>query len=216
MKATKSSDTETPRGNGAVPPDAADLAGIFDQTEAGDDPLTTETQSYVPVGRPKDFFMTCPDRAYRQSCDLVTIKSENVVGVQFYLVDKPMKGKIEDARPCVLVTVVDRSGQPRLWPIPSPRSDERDNAAWSSSRAGAREGMTRWVKLRWKGKAFALTAADAGYAPPPDFSKLPSFEELVHLAFGKNGIIRDESHSAYRELVGKAEKPADGDAADLL
>lgn len=44
--------------------------------------------------------------------------------------------------------------------------------------------------------------AQPGYAPDPDFSKLPPFNELVRLAFGEQGIIRDKSHPIYRELYG--------------
>lgn len=49
-------------------------------------------------------------------------KSENMVGEEFYLVDPPMRDKMDEARPCILVCVVDRTGPPRLWPIMLPET----------------------------------------------------------------------------------------------
>ena len=98
--------------------------------------------------------------------------------------------------------VVNRAGDPRLWPINEPRDGERDNDAWFTSRIVARKGLTHWVRLIWKGRHYEPRVAQPGYAPEPDFSKLPPFEELVRITFGEHGIIRDTSHPIYRELFG--------------
>jgi hypothetical protein len=71
--------------------------------------------------------------------------------------------------------------------------------------------MERWVRLVWDGQTYKTRDATPGYAPDPDFSKLPSFNKLVTLAFGEAGIIRDESHHIYRELFGIAAKKGEGD-----
>jgi hypothetical protein len=140
-------------------------------------------------------------------------KSENMVGEEFYLIGAEMRGQIPEARPCVLVCVVDRTGMPRLWPIMRPRSGERDNAAWITSRQVARAGLHRWVKLVWAGRAFISREAEPGYAPDPDWSKLPPFLELAATAFGRDGIIRAATHPIYRHLFGKVSKPDEaGDA----
>ena len=66
----------------------------------------------------------------------------------------------------------------------------------------AREGMTRWVKIKWLGGAYARTYATPGYAPDPDWSGVGTFNELVRAAVGTNGIILDDKHPVYRNLVG--------------
>jgi hypothetical protein len=49
----------------------------------------------------------------------------------------------------------------------------------------------------------------SGYAPDPDYSKLPPFNELVRLGFGEHGIIRDATHPIFRELMGAPAVVAD-------
>jgi hypothetical protein len=190
----------------AAQPDADDIAALWDDPGIGD-PLTTEQVHSVPIGKPRDFFRTHPGVTYRQRCEIYCHKSENRIGEEFFLIAAEMKGQIPEARPCTLVCVADRMGAPRLWPIMRPRPGERDNAAWVTARAVAREGLSRWVKLIWQGRAYVSREADAGYAPGPDWSKLPSFNELVRKAFGDSGIIRDEAHPIYRDLFGKVTKP---------
>jgi hypothetical protein len=74
--------------------------------------------------------------------------------------------------------------------------------------------MDRWVKLVWVKRAYQTRDAQPGYAPDPDFSKLPPFNELVRLALGEHGIIKDEKHPVFRELFGMPKK-ADDDDADI-
>jgi hypothetical protein len=54
-----------------------------------------------------------------------------------------------------------------------------------------------------------------GYAPDPDWSKLPPFNDLVKLAFGEHGVIHDTSHPVYRELFGMPAQAGDTDGDDL-
>jgi hypothetical protein len=138
-----------------------------------------------------------------------------MIDEQWYIIAPSMRGQIEEAQPCTLVTVVYRDGSPRLWPIKLPRDGEKDNAAWESARAAAKIGIDRWTKLIWVRRAYLTREALPGYAPDPDFSKLPSFNELVMLAFGEQGIIRDESHPIYRELFGAAPKKPIDDAGEI-
>jgi hypothetical protein len=81
----------------------------------------------------------------------------------------------------------------------------------------AKAGMERWVKLVWARRAYLTRDAQVGYAPDPDFSKLPPFNDLVKLAFGENGVIRDTSHHIYRELFGiKPVSKSEGDDDDAI
>jgi hypothetical protein len=97
----------------------------------------------------------------------------------------------------------------RLWPIKFSKDGERDNEAWITARSAAKAAIDKWVKLVWVKRAYMTRDALPGYAPDPDFSKLPPFTDLVKLGFGEHGVIRDKSHPIYRELFGMP-KPAAG------
>ena len=68
----------------------------------------------------------------------------------------------------------------------------------------------------WVRRAFQTRNALPGYAPDPDFRKLPPFNDLVKLAFGEHGVIRDTGHPIYRELFGMPTQAVAGnDDADI-
>ena len=83
-----------------------------------------------------------------------------------------------------------------------PREGEKDNSAWSTARAAARIAIDKWVRLVWNKRSYSTRDALAGYAPDPDWERLPPFNELVRAAFGQNGVIQDTKHPIYRELMG--------------
>jgi hypothetical protein len=70
--------------------------------------------------------------------------------------------------------------------------------------------MEKWVKLVWARRAYHTREAMPGYAPDPDYNKLPPFNELIKLAFGANGIITDADHPIVRDLFG-APRSREGD-----
>jgi hypothetical protein len=134
----------------------------------------------VATGKPKDFFRTHPDPGYRRRTQIYTHKPEGVIDEQHYILAPAMHGRIPEARPCTLTTVVYRDGSPRLWPLMFPKDGERDNEAWTSARAAAKLGIEKWVKLVWLRRSYQTRDALEGYAPDPDFTKLPPFVELVN------------------------------------
>src|SRR5262249_21409064 len=91
--------------------------------------LTTITTHAVPIGKPRDFFRTVPDPAYRRHAEVYVHKSENVIDEQTYLIGPDLWGQIEEAHPCLLVCVVDRLVNPRLLPHKSPKDGAKDNVA---------------------------------------------------------------------------------------
>jgi hypothetical protein len=114
------------KGNGAdsaepkLPDDTSDIARLFDSSLG--DPLTEGKFVSIAIGKPKDFFRTHPDPAYRPRAEVYAHKPEGVIDVQYYIVDPKMRGLMAgEARPCLLVTVIYRDGSPRLWPIMMPR-----------------------------------------------------------------------------------------------
>lgn len=190
------------------PDDAADIESLWSDSSLGDG-ITDVNYLSVPVGKPKDFFRTHPDKEYRRRTEIYVHKPEGVIDAQHYVIAPEMQGRISEARPCTLVCVVDRDGSPRLWPIMHPRDSERDNEAWRTARIAAKNGLTKWVKLVWVKRAYQTREALEGYAPEPDFSKLPSFNDLVRTALGEHGIIRNTDHPIYRELFGAPAKKPD-------
>jgi hypothetical protein len=207
-------------GNGAAPvSDAADIESLWLDPGLGDGITDTHYHS-VAVGKPRDFFRTVTDPSYRRRGEIYTHKVEGVIATQNFGIAPAMQKHIEEAQPCTYVVVVYRDGTPRIWPIKSPKEGQTDNEAWSTARKAAKEAMGQWVKLIWKGGRYQTRPAQPGYAPDPDFSKLPPFNDLVRLAFGEAGIIRDVTHPIYRDLFGNAptvaaDKDIDGGDLDI-
>jgi hypothetical protein len=190
-----------------VPPDATDFESLWIDPKLGDGIVTT-FHNNVPVDKPKTFFRTHSDPAYRRRTEVYTHKIEGVVGEQHFIIAPSMRGLIEEARPCTLVCVIYRDGSPRLWPIKFPRENEKDNQAWVDARSAAKIAIDRWIRIVWVGGTYQFKPAQPGYAPDPDWSKLPPWEDLIRQGFGEHGIIRDKSHPIYRELIGAGmEKP---------
>ena len=83
-----------------------------------------------------------------------------------------------------------------------PREGEKDNTAWTSARSAARTAIDKWVRLVWSKRSYLTRDAQPGYAPDPDWKKVPPFDEMVRVAFGPHGVIRATDHPIYRELMG--------------
>ena len=193
-----------------VPADALDLAELWLDPALGDGLVDVRFHE-VPIGKPKNFFRVNPDPTYRQLTEIYVHKVEGQIDEEHFIIAAPMRGRIAEAQRCTLVTVIYRDGSPRLWPLKLPKDGERDNEAWISARKAARNAMDKWVKLIWQRRAYLTRDALPGYAPDPDWTKLPPYNELVRLAFGEHGIIRDEDHPIVRELFGAPPKKPDDD-----
>jgi hypothetical protein len=179
------------------------------------DGITSGHHHTIPIGRPKDFFRTHPRAEYRRQTEIYVHKPEGAIDEQTYIIAPNMQGRIPEAQPATLVTAVYRDGSPRLWPIKHPKDGAKDNDAWISARSIARRGIDQWTKLVWVRRSYISRDALPGYAPDPDWKKLPPFDELVAIAFGEHGVISSEDHPIYRELFGMADadhrKDDDGD-----
>jgi hypothetical protein len=207
-------------GNGSEPPkiivprDAQDFESLWLDPALGDGIVDIHFHK-VPVDKPKEFFRTHPDKDYRRRAEIYAHKPEGAIEEVHYILAPSMHGQIPEARPCTLITIIYRDGTPRLWPIKFPKEGERDNEAWTSARAAAKAAINKWIKLVWVRRSYLTRDALPGYAPDPDFSKLPPFTELVKLGFGEHGIIRDTSHPIYRELFGMPKQVADDGSAGI-
>jgi hypothetical protein len=195
------------------PTDAADLSGLFVDTGQGD-PLTETVIHAIAVDKPKDFFRVHPDPAYRRRCYVYTLKVEGQIEEFNYIVAESMRDLVPEAKLCLVTTCIYRNGTLRLWLLKLPKEGEKDQMAWSTARAAARDALTKWTKIVWVGSKYNTRSAVEGYAPDPDVSKIPPFERLVELAFGAHGVMRDESHPVCREqILGAAAEKSDDDLA---
>jgi hypothetical protein len=189
--------------------DASDFADLWMSPDLGDG-IVDERRSSIPVGKPKDFFRVHPDKNFRRRTEVYVHKTEGMIDEQTYILAPHLWGRLEEASPATIVAVIYRDGTPRLWAVKTPKEGERDNDAWVSARAAAKVAIDKWVKIVWSRGRYVMRQAQPGYAPDPEWSKFPDWDELVTLGFGKNGVIRDESHPIYRDLFGQA-RVADDD-----
>jgi hypothetical protein len=190
-----------------------DFAGLWKDPGLGDG-ITTGKHHTIPVGKPKDFFRTHPDESHRRRTEIYVHKPEGAIDEQTYIVPPNMQGRIPEAQPATIATVIYRDGSVRLWPIKHPRDGDKDNDAWVSARSACKEAIDRWTRIVWARRAYMTRQAKKGYAPDPDWSKVPPFDELVAIAFGEHGVITDEDHPIYRELFGVGDDVNDDDDAD--
>jgi hypothetical protein len=196
-----------------TPKDALDIESLWIDTSLGD--ALTETHLHkIPVDKPRDFFRVHPAETYRRRTEIYAHRTEDMIETEYYILGPAMRGQLQEARPCVLATCIYRDGSPRIWPLMLPREDERDFIAWSSARSSARAAIHRWVKLVWVKRSYQTRDAQPGYAPEPDWGKLPPFNDLVTAAFGPHGVICDPTHAIYRHLMGAA-PTANPDGDDL-
>jgi hypothetical protein len=193
-----------------TPSDARDIESLWDDPRLGDG-LTDINLHSVPVDKPKDFFRVHPGPSYRRRAEVYVHKVEGEIDTSYYVLGPKMKGRLEEARPCILVTCIYRDGSPRIWPIMLPRDGEKDNAAWSSARKAARTAMDKWVKLVWVKRAYLTRDAQPGYSPEPDWTKLPPFNDLAAAGLGSHGIMEDTNHPIYRALLGAPKIDNDND-----
>jgi hypothetical protein len=195
--------------------DASDIESLWMDSKLGDG-ITNVYRHVVPIGKPRDFFRTHPLESYRRRTEVYTHKVEGEIEETHYIIGPALWGQIEEARPCLLVCVVDREGEPRLWPVKFPREGEKDNDAWKSARIACRKAIDNWTKIVWSKRSYVTREAEEGYAPTPNFGKLPPYNELIAHAFGESCIIRNTNHKMYLALMGKKPTEAGGDDGDLI
>ena len=68
--------------------DAADIEALWLDPALGDG-IVSSTFHSVPVGKPRNFFRTVPDPAYRRRTEIYTHKLEGVIDEQHYIVAPP-------------------------------------------------------------------------------------------------------------------------------
>ena len=151
--------------------------------------------STVPVGKPnrQDFVRVHPDASRRIQVAIIDYERD------FYLLVPEVAAALpNEFKAVTLYTAINRQGTVRLWPVPLPSPDGRQNI-WHTSHAEAAETAQRtWVRVSAN---MSLGAYDvyqaAGTIPDPEWPDLP-FSEILEIAF-RGRILRTLDHP----LVGK-------------
>ena len=175
-----------------TPNDALDIEGLWLDPALGDG-LTDTNWHTIPVDKPKDFFRVHPDPDYRRRTEIYAHKTEGQIETTYYILGPEMRGRLQEARPCVLVTCIYRDGSPRLWPIMFPREGEKDNTAWSSARSAARTAIDKWAKLVWAGRSY-LTRDAAGIRTRPGLEEIAGVQQASESRI--RAARRDPRHRA--------------------
>jgi hypothetical protein len=153
-----------PKPKLVTPSDALDLSDLWLDPGLGDG-ITETVRHSIPLGKPRDFFRMHPDPAYRRLVEIYKHKTEDAIEEEYFVFAGGMKGMLEEAAPYTVAVCIYRDGSPRIWPLRLPREGERENDAWTSARAVARESLTKWVKLLWGGNRSLTAKPSLGTRP---------------------------------------------------
>jgi hypothetical protein len=158
----------------------------------------------VLTGRPsnQDFFRVHPDESYRMLFGMVDLKEDG----EDYLVAPDLVPLLPlEVVHKVVYTTINRQGVLRLWSVRVP--GEGDHKAggtwWQSGHEAATMATSKWVRIR---ADRSLGAYDIMFAeseiPDPDWSAVPSFNELLVNAYGKRWI-NSLDHGVIKKLYGR-------------
>lgn len=158
----------------------------------------------VPVRKPdKAWFVRAhPDEAYRLQTAVIELKEDR----ETYLVSpalRPTLAAEATFKPKLLVTAMNRAGTVFLWELNLPRADGRTDL-WSRTALEAVELATKgWVRIAANLDLGAYDVYEAtGLLSEPDWPSVPSFRELLRIAF-KDRFIDGPDHAVLRRLRGE-------------
>jgi hypothetical protein len=155
----------------------------------------------VPIRRPnpQDFIRVHADPEYRGDFMALIMKEEDETFIIHPTLHVELSG---EGVPVTIFTAINRQGVVFLWPVRLPDADGKTNSWWTSARDAAERAMGQWLRVKAV-KAlggYEQTAAENMVAEPA-WPELP-FMNLLEIAFGKDGIVKDVDHIAIRRLRG--------------
>jgi hypothetical protein len=181
-----------------------DLAGLMCDQSFNETGGAKRLLTRVPVRRPRvtDWFMVHPDPAYRGNFRLCENKEES----ETFLVLPPVAAVLDGEPTLRLYTIFTAINKQRtifLFPV---RLQERDGKwnSWHRSQYDAAERARQtWLRMiSYKDiGGYDLLEAPGNFAKP-DWSDLPSFAELLRIAF-RDFLIDDVDHIYLKRLCGE-------------
>ena len=188
-------------------PAAADKANIFDieslRLPVGFEDPSTEASLQLQVRKPKkqEFIRIKKDANYWLDTFILKVDADGST----YLVDRDLWSELEpEIKRVRIFTVASQFGAVFLWPLRPPLTENptAENPWILSAWRGAQIAMDRWVRLSSDrgARQYRILEAQTDLGEP----KWPTqpFDELLHLAFGSDYLIRNLSHPVIRRLWG--------------
>lgn len=133
---------------------------------------------------------------------LATLVDE--MGEMYAVHPKVLHAVADEAKPTLLYTAIDDSGNVFLYPVGLPGADGSSNAWWQSGHAAAATAQKEWVRIVAVKTAghYVTKAAKVDKGEPKWPEK--SFEELLNMAFADGRLIDSLDHPLIRKLNGEA------------
>lgn len=153
------------------------------------------------VGRPSNqiFFRVHPDPEFQLDTAILDWQEDR----QTYLVGREVRQVLSNSLKRVrLYYYITDGGVIGFWPVGLPNDLGRSCAWWDTAHQGAREAMTKWVRIESDNRAnvyrsFGLMVAK----DPPTWPEL-TMTQLLELAFSGR-FIQDAEHPIVRRLMGR-------------
>jgi hypothetical protein len=171
--------------------------------------LTGRSIHTIPVKRPSTttFIRVHPEPSYQRSGSVIVDEEEGGFDRTLYLLLPGLEQHLPfDVKPFTLCLAIDRASGLYIWPIRDPKTGEKDNSHWASERQCALHAMRFWCRVVSTRNGKQTVDAPLDYAPDPDWSRVPPFNQLIKTAFGETGIIREINHPVLLKLLGKKQR----------
>jgi hypothetical protein len=155
----------------------------------------------VPVRKPDNqwFIRVNPDPAWRLETAVLELKEKR----ETYLVGRELWSALAgEVVPKLIVTAINRSGDPFLWAIRLPGADGTIDDWNRSALEGAQLAMTQWVRIKSNLSLGAYDILIAAAEMPEPVWPDGDFRHLLNVAF-KDRFISDLNHPVIRRLRGE-------------
>jgi hypothetical protein len=194
-------DTPSPALADVDPFDPANYASArFVETDAA-----TAIVTMCPVRKPdkSQFIRVHPDPQY--TIEAAILEDRESRDSPYLVMPMAAHSAPDHTKHVTLTLAVTRGGDPFLWPIANPAMSKRSGSTWTDSALRARTtAMTTWVRV-------APNMAKGGYdvrsaiveIPEPVWPAGVTMRDLLEMAFGQSGLIRDEDHPVIQRLLGR-------------
>jgi hypothetical protein len=168
-------------------------------TESGG---TKKLLTTVPARKPnpQDFIRTHPSLDYRGTFAVIKLRDDRDA---FYLVvpeiAKQLPGEFFMA---TIFTAINRQGIVFLWPVRLPTGDNRTQEWHRSEMEAAERTQTQWLRVKANMSLGAYEMFEPlGMIPEPDWSTLPTYQELLSIGF-RGRLVDRLDHAVVQRLRG--------------
>jgi hypothetical protein len=133
----------------------------------------------------------------------IELKDDRDGGI--YIVVPAMTAALQaEIRSYCLRPYINRAGTLRLWPIPLPDTDGRQNEWHRTAAIAASLAVKRWLRVASNRDLGGYEVFEAANQPPdPEWPEL-DLQQMLHIAFRARGrIIENSEHPVVKQLLGR-------------